>query len=229
MTVQSDLSQLAPLEIVEMFVFDGTPIGNSNIIYWHPGTTVAGQPITWQGVQYEPFPIESTGFEMTATGKLPRPTLRASNIGGALGTFLRGLNDALGAQITRKRTLGKYLDAVNFPGGNAYADPNTHFPDEVFFISRKVSENPVFVEIELAVPFDVAGIRIPWRQVIAGTCQWIYRGPDCGYAGGPILNDPVFPGQDICGKTLTSCKRRFGELGVLPTSAFPASLPTRMI
>jgi lambda family phage minor tail protein L len=229
MGVHADLSQLAPLEIVEMFVYDGAPIGDSNVFRWHPGTTVAGAPITWQGVQYEPFPIEATGFEMTSTGKLPRPTLRASNIGGSLGAFLRGVNDALGARVTRKRTLGKYLDAVNFPGGNAYADPNTHFPDEVFYISRKVSENPVFVEIELAVPFDVAGIRIPWRQVIAGTCQWIYRGPDCGYAGAPVMNDPVYPGQDLCGKTLTACKLRFGQTAVLPTSSFPASLPTRMI
>jgi lambda family phage minor tail protein L len=229
MGVRKDISQLAPLEIVEMFVYDGSPIGDGTIFRWHPGTTVAGMQITWQGVIYEPFPIESTGFEMTSTGQLPRPTLRASNIGGVLGMFLRSVKDGLGARITRKRTLGKYLDAVNFPGGNAYADPNTFFPDETFFISRKVSENPVFVEIELAVPFDVAGVQVPWRQVIAGTCQWVYRGPDCGYAGGPVMNDPVWPGQDKCGKTLTACKRRFGEWGTLPTSAFPASLPTRVV
>ena len=228
MGVRQDIGQLAPLAIVEMFVYDGTPIGDPNSLRWHPGTTVTDQPIVWQGVTYEPFPVESTGFEMTSTGKLPRPTLKASNIGGLLGAFLRNVNDALGAKITRKRTFGKYLDAVNFPGGNAYADPNAHFPDEVFFVSRKVAENPMFVEIELAVPFDVAGIQIPWRQVIAGTCQWIYRGPDCGYAGPPVYNDPVFPGQDICGKTLKACKLRFGEWGVLPTSAFPASLLTRM-
>ena len=230
MGVRSDISQLKPLEIVEMFVYDGSPIGDPNIFRWHPGTTPVGSnAITWQGVQYEPFPIETTGFEMTSAGKLPRPTMRASNIGGVLGAFLRSVKDGLGAKITRKRTLGKYLDAVNFPGGNPAADPNTYFPDETFFISRKVSENPLFLEIELAVPFDVAGVQVPWRQVIAGTCQWVYRGPDCGYDLGPVLNDPVYPGRDLCGKTLTSCKRRFGELGILPTSAFPASLPTRMV
>lgn len=228
MTIRTDLAQLAALQVVEMFVYDGSPIGDPNVLRWHPGTTVAGTPIVWQGQTYEPFPIESTGFEMTSAGSLPRPTLRASNIGGFLGAFLRSLKDGLGAKITRKRTLGKYLDAVNFPGGNAYADPNTHFPDEMFLISRKVSENPMFVEIELAVPFDVSGVQIPWRQVIAGTCQWVYRGYDCGYAGPPVYGDPVYPGQDLCGKTLTSCKLRFGELGVLPTSAFPSSLPTRM-
>jgi lambda family phage minor tail protein L len=229
MGVAKDVGQLAPLEIVEMFVYDGSPIGDPTVLRWHPGTTVAGQPIVWQGVQYDPFPVESSGFEMTAAGQLPRPILRASNIGGHLGAFLRSIKDGLGAKVTRKRTLGKYLDAVNFPGGNPNADPNTHFPDETFYISRKVSENPIFLEMELAVPFDVAGMQLPWRQVIAGTCQWVYRDVDCGYTGPPVTNDPVYPGVDKCGKTLTSCKRRFGEWGVLPTSAFPASLPTRMI
>jgi lambda family phage minor tail protein L len=229
MGVASDVSQLAPMEIVEMFVFDANPIGVPTVLCWHPGTTIADQSITWQGVVYDPFPVESSGFEMTAAGQLPRPTLRASNITGQLGAFLRSMNDGLGAKITRKRTLGKYLDAVNFPGGNPNADPNTYFPDEVFFISRKVAENPIFMEIELAVPFDVAGAKIPWRQVMSSTCQWVYRGPDCGYAGGAVSNDPIYPGQDLCGKTLASCKLRFGANGVLPTSAFPASLPTRTI
>ena len=53
--------------------------------------------------------------------------------------------------------------------------PNTAFPDEIFYVSRKVSENPIFIEIELAVPFDVEGVQLPRRQVIAGTCQWVYR------------------------------------------------------
>jgi lambda family phage minor tail protein L len=155
--------------------------------------------------------------------------MRASNIGGMLGAFVRPLDDMLGAQLTRKRTLGKYLDAVNFPGGNPSADPDTYFPDDIFDVARKVSENAVFVEFELAVKFDVAGIMLPRRQVIAGTCQWRYRSVECTYKGGAILNDPVFPGQDRCGKTLASCKLRFGQQGLLPTSAFPASVLVRSV
>ena len=227
MGVRRDVSQLAALEMVEMFEWDDRPIGGVNVIRWHPGTTVSGAPITWKGVVYEPMAIEAEGFEMTTSGTLPRPIVRASNIGGMLGAYLRSMADGLGAKITRRRTLGKYLDAVNFPGGNPYADPNTSFPDEIFYVARKVTENPILVELELAVPFDVAGINLPRRQVIAGTCQWIYRSPECGYAGPPVLNDPVYPGQDICSKTLTACKRRFGEWGVLRTSAFPASMLAR--
>ena len=89
----------------------------------------------------------------------------------------------------------------------------------------------MIVEMELAVPFDVEGIRLPRRQVIAGTCQWIYRSAECSYAGALITNDPTYPGldpngNDRCGKTLDSCRLRFGT-GILRTSAFPASLLAR--
>jgi lambda family phage minor tail protein L len=227
MTVRSDVSQLAPLELVEMFVWDDTVIGGNTVFRWHPGTTVERQPIVWQGETYDPFPIEATGFQLDIAGKLPRPTLRGANIGGLLGGYLREMADGLGARVTRKRTLGKYLDAVNFPAGNPYADPTTAFPDEIFYAARKASENPIFVEIELAVKFDVEGVMLPRRQVIAGTCQWVYRSAECSYAGAPVLNDPVYPGVDKCGKTLASCKLRFGQYGVLRTSAFPASLLVR--
>lgn len=231
MTVRSDVSQLAPLELVELFVWDDRPIGGTTVFRWHPGTTVAKGPVTWQGMVYEAFPIQAEGFEITAAGKLPRPTLRAANIGGLLGAYLRTMADGVGAKLTRKRTLGKYLDAINFPGGNAYADPTAVFPEEVYFAARKAVENAIFIEIELAVKFDVSGVILPRRQVIAGTCQWVYRSVECSYAGPPVQdingNPTSDPARDACRKTLDACKARFGQFGVLRTSAFPASLLVR--
>ena len=237
MGVRADTAQLAPMELVEMFVYDDGNIGGSftgpTALRWHPGTKPVGNtPIVWQGIPYEPFPIEATGFEMQAAGKLPRPKLSASNIGGSLGAYIRTIQDALGAKVIRKRTLGKYLDAVNFPGGNPDADPDTYFPDEIYFIARKATENPVFIEMELAVPFDVEGVMLPRRQVIAGTCQWVYRSAGCSYAGPPVQdidgNPTTDPDKDQCRKTLTACRARFGT-GVLRTSAFPASLLARYV
>jgi lambda family phage minor tail protein L len=230
MGIVSDVSGLKPQALCEFFVFDPTVIGqpDTDKLWFHPGTTMGRQPVVWQGVQYTSYPVEVDGFEQSADGKLPRPTLRAANIGGSLGAWLRSMDDALGAKLTRKRTFAKYLDAVNFPGtGNPTADGNQHFPDEIFYIARKASENPIFVEVELAVSFDVAGIQLPRRQVIAGTCQWVYRSAECSYAGASVMNDPIFPGQDKCSKTLAACKLRFGQYGVLRTSAFPASLLAR--
>ena len=121
MSVRSDVTQTGSLEIIEMFILDTSMVGGGSdgIFYFHPGTTSYGElPITWKGQQYEPFPVETSGWESNAVGKLPRPTVRVSNIGGIIASFIRPLKDALGARFTRKRTLGKYLDAVNFPDGN---------------------------------------------------------------------------------------------------------------
>lgn len=231
MTVRGDSQQLAPLALVEMFIWDSTVIGGADVLRWTPGTTATHQPIVWQGQTYTPFPIEASEFEMKANGTLPRPKLRASNIGGILGNYLRSIGNGLGAKVTRKRTLGKYLDAANFPGGNPNADPTSAYPDEIYFVARKASENPIQVEIELAVKFDVSGVDLPRRQVIAGTCQWIYRSAECSYAGPPVQdingNPTSSAAADQCRKTLTACKARFGEYGILKTSAFPASLLVR--
>lgn len=227
MTVRADAQQLSPQQLVEMFIWDDTIVGGATVFRWHPGTTVTEQPITWQGNIYEPYPIEATGFEITGTGQLPRPKLRAANIGGALGAYLRQMGGALGARLTRKRTYGKYLDAVNFPGGNPTANASQAFPDEIFYVARKVAENAIFIEIELAARFDVMGVQLPRRQVLAGICPWVYRSAECSYAGPPVYNDPVYPGQDKCGKTIDACKRRFGEYGVLRFGGFPASLLVR--
>ena len=234
-TVRSDVTQLGAMQMVEMFVFDAREIATTgtpeeNILRWHAGTTVTDGAIIWQGQTYEPMPIEANGFEVSATGKLPRPTLRAANIGGVLDNYLRTISDGLNAKVTRKRTLGKYLDAANFPGGNPYANPNTAFPDEIYYVARKASANPIFVEIELAVRFDVQGVMLPRRQVIAGICQWVYRSAECSYAGPPVEdidgNPTTDPARDACRKTLDACRARFGK-GILRTSAFPASLLVR--
>lgn len=226
MGAASDVAGLSPVERVEMFEWDAKVITGSDndILRWHPGTTVTDAPIVWQGKTYNPMPIEASGFERNASGTLPRPTLRVANISGMVGAYIRSIGGALGARVIRRRTLGKYLDAVNFPGGNPYADPTTFFPDEVYYVSRKTSENAIWIEMELAAKFDLAGTKLPRRQVLAATCQWLYHSVECGYpVGAPIVNDPVFGYVDQCSKTLAACKARFGN-GALRTSAFPGSM-----
>jgi len=187
-----------------------------------------GGSITWQGKVYNPLPVDVTGFSMSASGSIPRPNLKASNIGGSLGGYLRSMDGAVGAKITRRRTLARYMDAVNFPGVNPNADSTQHFPDEIYYLARKTSENPIYIEYELAASFDVAGVQIPRRQVIASTCEWVYRSAECGYAGPPVQTidglPTTNPALDKCRKTLDACKARFGQHGVLNSSAFPASL-----
>ena len=234
MPIKQDIQSLAPGAIVELFELDATSIGGT-VVRFHNGLNGLSAPVVWQGNTYQPFPIEAQGFEYSGKGTLPRPTLRVANVTGLLGALVRSMDDLLGAKVTRKRTLAKYLDAVNFAGGtNATADPTAAMPDEVFYVDRKATENAVLIEFELAASFDCAGVMIPLRTVQQGTCPWQYRLLDessgCSWTGSTYFNADDQPvasaGQDVCGRRLSSCKARFGT-APLPFGGFPGVGLTR--
>lgn len=228
-----DAYQLSPGTIIELFVVDLTQIQDTNgnpgsIYYFHSGKNQLNSDVWWQGQVYSAFPVEAEGFDLSTTGKLPKPKMKIANIDGSIGALNRSFSDMVGAKVTRKRTLVKYLDAVNFPGGiNDLADPSQSFPDEIYYVNRKENENRVFAEYELASPMDVENVRLPRRQIIANMCPWVYKGAECGYAGSSYFtaNDISTgnPNLDVCGKKLNSCKLRFGEFAELPFGGFPGA------
>lgn len=226
MTIAADIQSISPGALIDMYVLDATALGGT-VMRFHTGVNELGTDITWQGNIYTRFPIEVTGFEKNGKGTIARPKARVANVTGLVGALVHGLNDLIGATLTRKRTFLKYLDAVNFAAGNPLADPNVSFADEVYFVDRKTAENKVFIEFELSAAWDVQGIKLPRRQVIANICPWIYRGSECGYAGGAVAdaNDEATTvlASDICGKRIASCKLRFGAAAELPFGGFPGA------
>lgn len=226
-SIVSELQKLAPSSIIELFQLDTTPFGGS-IYYFHAGTNGLKQSITWQGQEYLPYPIQVSGFEFSAGGQIPRPVMQVSNVTGAITALVLAYDDLLGAKVTRKRTMAKYLDAVNFTGGlNPDADPDAEFPDDVFYVERKASESAQMVSFELSASFDVQGVKLPRRQIIQNICPWKYRSAECGYAGTNYFDkndNPVGSSSlDICGKKLSSCEVRFGTNSELPYGGFPAA------
>lgn len=225
--IASELQKLAPNAIIELFQLDATTFGG-DLYYFHAGTNELTQAVTWQGQEYQPYPVQITGFEFNAGGQLPRPKLVVSNLSGIITALVLAYDDLLGAKIIRKRTMLKYLDAINFDGGvNPDADPTAEFPDDIYFIDRKSNENKLLVEFELAASFDVQGVKLPRRQIIQNICPWKYRGAECGYAGTNYFNtndDPVGTlAQDVCGKRISSCEARFGANAEIPFGGFPAA------
>lgn len=223
--IESDVQSLNPGQIVDLFELDATALGG-DVLRWHNGVNMLGADIVWQGNSYTRIPVEASGFARSGKGSLPRPTLKVANVSGLIGALARGLNDLVGAKVTRLRTFAKYLDAVNFPGGiNPQADPNVGFPNEVWFVDRKATENGIYIEFELAAAFDVQGVRLPRRQCIQNVCTWGYRSAECGYSGGPVADKYDTPttnaALDQCGKRLASCKLRFGQYAELPAGMFP--------
>lgn len=236
MTIAADISALAPGALVELFELDMTGIGGA-LVRFHAGTNQLQQPVVWQGNTYQPFPIEASDFEWNGSGTLPRPRLTVANVTGLISGYILDYQDLLGAKVTRHRTLAKYLDAVNFPGGvNASADPTQSLPDEIYFIDQKTSETKAAVQFELAASFDVTGVQLPRRQIIQNLCSWIYKSAECSWVPNPT-NGPFFDAndnsvptsaQDQCSKRLTGCKARFGQYAPLPYGGFPSAAKVRL-
>lgn len=229
-SVYADLSTISPSAIIELFElhYDNTLHGSTDILRWHAGANenLTGN-ITWNGNDYVRLPVKAEGFEYTNSGTLPRPTLSVANLNLEITALLLDVNlttpgnDLTGAKIKRIRTLKKFLD------GESGADPYATFPIEEWFIDRKASETRDAVSFELASKFDLANKELPNRQVVANICQWQYRSSECSYTGSnyfDVNNNTVSTlAQDVCGKRLSSCKKRFGENGELPFGSYPGA------
>ena len=229
--VGEELNKLAPSAVIELFELDGTAIsvGVDQVYRFHSGTNqdIDGD-IVWNGDTYSRYPIVASGFEYDGQGQLPRPQISISNVLSLMTTLAADHNDLVGATVKRIRTLKKYLDEVNFTSGsNATADPYANFPDEIFVIDRKVIETRDLVTFELCATFDVAGVKLPRRQIIQNICPWTYRGEGCGYTGTDYydINDQEVDdvADDVCSHRLTGCRARFGENGQLPYGGFPSA------
>jgi lambda family phage minor tail protein L len=222
---QESLS-LSPTAIVELYILDTTKYAGGSLLRFHAGLNEVYQPIVWQGNTYLPLPIEAEGFDVSAKGVLPRPKIRVANVDGLFSAEVRTNNDLVGCTVTRKRTHAKYLDAINFAGGNPHADENQHYSDSLWIVEQKTSENKYIIEWELASAFDVQGVKLPFRQVVQNSCTWEYKGSECGYAGTNYFdkNDVVCSiGDDYCSKRLKACRARHGA-STLPYGAFPGAM-----
>ncbi|WP_291809762.1 phage minor tail protein L [Limnobacter sp.] len=225
-----ELSKLNPSAIIELFEvhLDNTLHGSTDIYRFHAGANadVDGN-VVFNGNTYTRIPVKADGFEFANTGTLPRPTLSISNLDGTMTTLLLLVNattagnDLGGAEVRRIRTLKKFLD------GESTADPNAKFPDERWYVDRKANESRDSVTFELASKFDLAGQKLPKRQIVANVCQWVYRSSECSYTGDDYfdVNGNTVPSlsQDVCGKRVASCKLRFGNTAQLPFGSFPGA------
>lgn len=214
MDVRQEIQQLAPTALVELFVLDTRMFPQGTLYHFHSGVSQVNQPLVWQGITYDPIPIEATGFDLTSQGTLPRPSLKVANVGGVLSAMALRYDDLIGAKVVRKRTFARYLDAVNFPNGNPEANPDQYLPDQLWYVDCKKIETKNYIEFELASAFDLEGIKLPLRQIVKNTCSWQYRSAECGYKGGYFDendNPTDTPDKDTCPKRFASCKKRFHE------------------
>jgi len=181
--LQKTLQDVDAKTVVELFDFElnNAQHGATTIYRFTNTKNELGNDIVWQGNTYTAIPMKAEGYEVSGQGSLPRPTLSVANLNGTFTTILALLNtdsngNALprntrtleGCKVTRTRTLSKYLDAVNFTGSsNSDADPTSYFrPRDIYFIDRKSIENRDVIAYEMCSAFDLAGVRLPKRQIL---------------------------------------------------------------
>lgn len=224
--IASDVQKPSVGEIVELYELDLTGAGGSGILYFTKNIEDDNStPIEFNSQSYVPVDLESDGWEIKGQGELPRPTFKISNAVFSLATHVIGLEDLVGAKLTRRRTFKKYLDGE--PGAN----PSAEFPQDIYVIYQKLSHNKYFIEFQLAAYMDFEGVKLPKRQILRDTCMHIYRywtGAAFNYdnATCPYVTEYCYDkngdyeasgADDICGKRLKDCELR--HYGVIAKTA----------
>ena len=140
-----------------------------------------GTFVKFGGNIFAPLPYQTNGFVVSNEGVLPNPQLTISNVNLLPTALINVYNDLLGTQVIRTRVLAKHLDNGSDP------DVNSRWPDETWFVQRKVTENKLFVTWELSTPFDLDGVTIPKRRALRNSCSSDYRSADFDLGGFPGL------------------------------------------
>ncbi|HDL5645927.1 TPA: phage minor tail protein L, partial [Mannheimia haemolytica] len=153
-----DLAKLEQNAMLDLYEVDLRNLkdksGNAGRVYrFYSGLNELKTSIVWQGRTYDPYPIEATGFERNSSGPSNRPTLTLSNLFGLITSIANQFDECIGAIVRRHQVYAQYLDAVNFAGGNAKADPNQEIISH-FVIEQLTSLTRETATFTLALPIE---------------------------------------------------------------------------
>ena len=173
MSFNESIKQTYIGDLIELWDIDATALGGS---FLRLSPHIFAQT-EWRGNFYTPFPIEFSIAEKAIDRAPPRGTLRVSKVNRTV--FLQALQygDLIGANVTRWRTLTKYLD------GQPEEDPNAHFPIEQYEIIQKSVFSLERIEFVLASVFDTPNIKIPKRQILRDDVPGNLFSPSIGLPG----------------------------------------------
>ena len=168
-----------------------------DVLRFHGNESIGQRKIYFRGEVYHPTPIQTDGFEANSTGSTPRPTLFITSLKGlieeaasnsyfnSLKRAVLELDNMIGAKVTRIRTFYKFLDAANNLEGvgdfSSGLGKNPEFPKEVYYVERKMAEDPNGIQFELSSTLEMESFKLPGRLCLSTRCTWNYRGEGCCY------------------------------------------------
>lgn len=232
--IATDITRPDIGEVISLYQLDTTDLGGD--IYYFTKSTNDGSSVVYNGITYLPIDFEFKDNEYNQDG-LPRPKFRISNVSITLQAEIIAYNNLLGAELTRIRTLKKYLD------GESDADPSARFPIDTYILHKKMAHNKLYIEWEVRSPLDNYRTLIPKRQILREICQFQYRtystetsdfvysdANPCPYTGTDYFTrdgSSTTIANDVCGKRLSDCQLRFPSGGV-PFQGFPSVAKIRI-
>ena len=208
--INKQLISINPDAIIELYEIDFSSIQsnfdqffeehgvniNAEPVYRFTPMINGNNPIIWNGKSYQPMPVKMQGFEHKTEGNLPRPTFSLANPEGIFSKIVYSNQDFLNCKVTRKRTFARFLDDENFQNKNlndnyknpfGSSDVKAYFPEDIYYIHRKILENKEEIQFELVSPLELDNAWVPARNVMSNYCNWTYRcSVGCGYRGLPI-------------------------------------------
>lgn len=181
-----------PTSLLSLYELDGTAIGLTTIYRFYDGTDNNFQPLVFNGITYTAFPIKVEGLDLDGKGSLPRGTVTIANINGFVSSLLLQNQQLNRAKFSRIRVYARFIDSANFLDGiNPYGtpDPTAAYEADIFYVSRKISENRDYVAFEVVTALELENVKLPNRPILANICPYRFRqSTTCGYSGAPIAD-----------------------------------------
>ncbi|STE78155.1 minor tail protein L [Escherichia coli] len=177
-----------------------------------------GEPVTWQGREYQAYPIEGSGFEMNGKGSSARPSLTVSNLFGLVTGMAEDLQSLVGATVVRRRVYARFLDAVNFVAGNPEADPEQELSDR-WVVEQMSQLTAMTASFVLATPTETDGRCFPvvscWRTPVCGPTALMSVVTRAGAVADEFDKPTTDIRKDRCSKCMRGCelRRNVGNFG----------------
>lgn len=205
---------------VELFKIDNFNVSNPSEAFYF--CNYAG--VAFQGIYYQAIGCESSGYDLIGQGSIPNPSLAISNVGNVVGDLIYRLINTKryrleGARVTRVVTSRKFLDGQSNAGDSIRQNPS-----DIYVLEQMQEMTYQAIKFRLSTAFDLEGDTLP-NRIALRSCAWLYRSQECSYLGSNMFdianNATLDPTKDVCGKSLRSCKLRFGSASVLPFGGYP--------
>lgn len=159
--VSTELRKLdQPSALVELFTIDCTQIGGS-IYHFTPNVMPDGSNPVFRGITYQSLPVQTSGWELSASDTQARPTITVSNVTSVFMSAVQTLGDIVNAKVERVRTFYKFLDGQPAADRNAYIDPV-----DIYWVYQKTSQNKNVISWQLATPAEAFSMQLPTRQFL---------------------------------------------------------------